>query len=241
MQAALLSTLQAQRDTETWSRQQSPQWWGWDLNPDCLRPVEGRVLEQCFSRRYAGEGRWSNGPGWGVGRCPADSLNMAFSLRKQLMKLSNSMIKLSFAYLATSTCVTLLFSLMPGRGRGVEGESPALWPLPPPSKPPDPAPPLAHLLSQLPSASHRSSRCLTGPGHTLGRCPEGTGSCGRAVCRAQCFTRGEMLHNHHPGPQEPPCPVPRRPTPELPYSYRLVTAELAPGTLLRALCLYPLC
>ena len=103
------------------------------------------------------------------------------------------------------------------------------------AQPPNPVLPLAHLLSQLPSASHKSSRCLTGPGHTLGRCPEGTGSCGRAVCRAQCFTRGKMLHN-----QDPPCPVPRWPTPELPYSYRLVTAELAPGTLLRALCLYSL-
>ena len=93
--------------------------------------MEGSVLERGFSCRSVGEGWWANGPGWGVGRCPPDSLNMAFSLKKQLMKLSNSMIKLSFAYLATSTCVTLLFSLMPGRERGAEGESPALWPLPP--------------------------------------------------------------------------------------------------------------
>lgn len=181
------------------------------MNPDCLCPVKGSVLEQCFSCGYAGEGWWASGPGWGVGRCPPDSLNMAFSLRKQLMKLSKSMIKSSFAYLATSTCITLLFSLMPGRERGAEGESPALWPLPPPSQPPAPVLPLAHLLSQLPSASHRSSRCLTGPGHTLGRCPEGTGSCGRAVCRAQCFARDEMLYNHYVSPQGPPAPSPAGP------------------------------
>lgn len=52
-----------------------------------------------------------------------DSLNMAFSLRKQLMKLSKSTIMSSFEYLATSTCVTLLLSLMPGRERRAEGES----------------------------------------------------------------------------------------------------------------------
>lgn len=55
-----------------------------------------------------------------------DLLNMAFSLMKQLMKLSKSMIMSSFAYLATSTCTTLLLTLMPVRERSVEVESPTL-------------------------------------------------------------------------------------------------------------------
>lgn len=68
-----------------------------------------------------------------------DSLNMAFSLRKQLMKLSKSTIMSSFAYLATSTWVTLLFSLMPGRERGAEGgSSPLASASRPPSLPPSP-------------------------------------------------------------------------------------------------------
>lgn len=51
-----------------------------------------------------------------------DSLNMAFSFRKQLMKLLKSTIMLSSAYLATSTCITLLFSLMPDTHRTKDRE-----------------------------------------------------------------------------------------------------------------------
>lgn len=101
----------------TGSRHRASKGWSWDLNPGHLCSVRGRLWSSLL---HVGVWEKASGPGLaGSGRV-SDSLSMAFSLRKQLMKPSKSMIMSSFAYLATNTCVTLLFTLMPGE-RGVQG------------------------------------------------------------------------------------------------------------------------
>lgn len=181
------------------------------MNPDWLCPVRGSGRGLWNSFPHVSMWEKASGPAWGgegrgSGQVP-DSLNMAFSLRKQLMKLSKSMSMSSFAYLATSTCVTLLFTLMPGRERGAE-ESPVLCPLPPSSRPQSPLLAPGHLLSQLPSASRRSSRCPSCPRHILGRCPERTprsgGPCARHGGGNHYF--GVVDSQLLPGTLGAPCP-----------------------------------
>lgn len=109
------------------------------------------MLEQSSICRYegGGQGSW---PRRDRGQGP-NSLNMAFSLRKQQMKLSKSKTMLSFPYLATSTWVILLFTLMPGGEGSVEVEESS--PLTTatrslhPNSPPDPWPPVFSIAKRI--------------------------------------------------------------------------------------------